>query len=42
VKTAILFTGASAAVRAYEAVGFRRIGAFRLVLLKKPWFPASP
>ena len=38
VKTALLFTGEDniAARRAYEALGFRRIGDYRMVLLRSP------
>ena len=36
VGKAILFTDYPAAAKAYEAVGFNRIGAFRLALLRKP------
>ncbi|HEY3919787.1 MAG TPA: GNAT family N-acetyltransferase [Stellaceae bacterium] len=41
VEAAVLFTASSAGIRAYEAVGFREIGEFGLVLLKKPWFPPA-
>lgn len=36
VKTALLFSASAAASRAYEAIGFRRIGAYQLLLLKAP------
>ena len=36
VGKAILFTDYPAAAKAYEAVGFTRIGAFRLALLRQP------
>ena len=38
VQTAILFTGQDnlPAQKAYTALGFRHVGAFRLVLLKEP------
>lgn len=35
-KTAVLFAASAAACRAYEAVGFRRVGAYRLALLALP------
>lgn len=36
VKTAILFASGPAACRAYEAIGFERIGAYSLAILKEP------
>lgn len=36
VKRAILFTDVAAAVRAYESIGFRRIGTYRIALLRDP------
>ena len=36
VRDAILFTDHPAATRAYEAIGFERIGSYRLALLKAP------
>lgn len=36
VKTAILFASGPAASRAYEAIGFRRIGTYALAILKEP------
>lgn len=41
VRSAILFSASPAAIRAYEAVGFRRIGEFGLVMLKQPFFPGQ-
>lgn len=35
-KTAILFANNVAAARAYEAIGFERIGAYRVAILKAP------
>ncbi|MDX1782191.1 MAG: GNAT family N-acetyltransferase [Thalassovita sp.] len=35
-KTAILFANNAAAARAYEAIGFERIGAYRVAILKTP------
>lgn len=34
---AILFAASAFAARAYEAIGFRHIGAYEIALLKKPW-----
>lgn len=36
VKKAILFANDPAAVKAYEAIGFKRTGTYRLALLRKP------
>ncbi len=36
VKKAILFSDNPAAIKAYEAIGFKKIGSYRLALLKKP------
>lgn len=36
VEKAVLFANDPAAVKAYEAIGFKRIGTYRLSLLKKP------
>nr|WP_275116172.1 GNAT family N-acetyltransferase [Aliiroseovarius subalbicans] len=36
VKTAILFASGPAACRAYEAIGFERIGCYSLAILKNP------
>lgn len=36
VKTAILFSNNDAASRAYEAIGFQRVGSYRVAVLKKP------
>lgn len=36
VKTAILFASGPAASRAYESIGFRRIGTYALAILKEP------
>lgn len=36
VKKAVLFTDNPAAMKAYEAIGFQDIGAYRLALLKEP------
>lgn len=36
VKTAILFASGPAACRAYEAIGFERIGSYALAILKEP------
>jgi N-acetylglutamate synthase-like GNAT family acetyltransferase len=36
VKTAILFASGPAAARAYEAIGFERIGSYALAILKQP------
>ncbi|MGH7675585.1 MAG: GNAT family N-acetyltransferase, partial [Gemmatimonadales bacterium] len=35
VTRAVLFTADAAATRAYEAIGFRRVGEYGLVILKK-------
>jgi predicted GNAT family acetyltransferase len=35
-KKAILFTDNLAAIKAYQAVGFKKIGDYRLALLEKP------
>jgi GNAT superfamily N-acetyltransferase len=37
IKKAILFTDNQAAIKAYEAIGFRKIGTYHLALLKKPF-----
>lgn len=42
VARAILFASGPPAMRAYEAVGFRRIGAYRLVLFDAPRTVAAP
>lgn len=36
VERAILFTQSAAAARAYEAIGFRKIGTYRIALLRDP------
>lgn len=36
INTAILFANNAAAARAYEAIGFERIGAYRVAILKAP------
>ena len=36
VQTAILFASGAAACRAYEAIGFRRIGTYSLAILEEP------
>jgi predicted GNAT family acetyltransferase len=36
INTAILFASGPAACRAYEAIGFRRIGSYSLAILKQP------
>ena len=41
VREAILFAESPAAIHAYEAVGFRKIGDFGITILKEPWFGAS-
>ncbi|AMP88217.1 GNAT family N-acetyltransferase [Legionella pneumophila] len=38
VSRAVLFTNNEAAVRAYQAVGFNKVGNYRLAILKKPIF----
>ena len=42
VETAILFASGPAACRAYEAIGFRRIGAYTLAILKNPITVEAP
>jgi uncharacterized protein len=39
VREANLFANNRAAIKAYEAIGFRRIGDFGILLLKRPHFP---
>ncbi|MAC78569.1 MAG: hypothetical protein CML66_10975 [Rhodobacteraceae bacterium] len=41
-RMAILFSNNDAASRAYEAIGFERIGAYRLAVLKAPMFVGEP
>ena len=36
IRTAILFASGAAACRAYEAIGFERIGSYALSILRKP------
>lgn len=36
VEKAVLFTDTSAAAKAYESIGFNRIGSYRIALLKQP------
>ncbi len=36
-RTAILFAGSAPAARAYERIGFERIGAYRVALLHRAW-----
>ncbi|HIC7359018.1 TPA: GNAT family N-acetyltransferase [Legionella pneumophila] len=38
VSRAVLFTNNQAAVRAYQAIGFNKVGNYRLAILKKPIF----
>jgi RimJ/RimL family protein N-acetyltransferase len=40
VTDALLFADNPAAIRVYEAIGFRRIGDFGMIFLKEAWFPA--
>jgi RimJ/RimL family protein N-acetyltransferase len=42
VRDAVLFADNPAAIRIYQAIGFRRIGDFGMNFLKTPWFPAGP
>jgi N-acetylglutamate synthase-like GNAT family acetyltransferase len=37
IEAAILFAATPFAARAYEAIGFRHIGAYEVALLKQPW-----
>ena len=42
IKKAVLFTDNPAAKKAYEAIGFKKIGIYRLALLKDPiTFPST-
>ena len=41
-KKAILFTDTPAGIKAYRAIGFEKIGEYRLALLKKPVHLAAP
>lgn len=42
VQKSVLFTDNPAAAKAYEAVGFQKIGAYRLALLKEPFDIRTP
>lgn len=41
-RVAILFSNNDAASRAYEAIGFRRVGDYRVCVLNRPIFLGAP
>ena len=40
--TAILFAASESAAKAYERIGFQKIGAYRVALLKEPYTLGAP